>query len=672
MNPLWYAKRLARMSPTEVLRRGRDSLIKLLWRAEWARPDAAMPRTTQDVARFKTPLPREAAEAVPAVARDGLVAAAQGILEGQWRVFEVDRKDLIAPDWFLDPRSGRRAPELEFSFGIDHRDVQRAGNPKYVWDLSRHHHLTLLAAAYFLTGDERYPARVVEHLTSWWRQNPFLSGVHWTSGIELGLRLISWVWIRRLLDASPVASSAFEQNPVFLQQLLAHQWYLATLPSHDSSANNHLIAEAAGQFIAASAFPYFPESSAWRDKAAAILRREIPRQTFQCGLNREQASDYHGFVIELCLAAVLEGETSCHSLGSEIWTLIRRMIDALASIVDMARRPPRQGDSDGAWGLLLDRPDFDRWSSILATGSRLFGAPSWWPPVPNEDVRTTLWTALTPKVSVLGERPATRTNLLGEAGLTILRDQPQTAEEIWCACDHGTLGYLSIAGHGHADALAVECRYGGVEILVDPGTYCYYGQPEWRAYFRSTIAHNTLRVRGLDQSVPGGPFLWLHHARARLLSVEGLAAGPTAEWQAEHDGYARLQPPAIHRRTGHLDREARCLTLTDQLLTEGVHPCELAFHLGVSVTVSLLGTRATLVWPERSGMAIMELPSDLEWVVIRGQHNPPLGWYSPAFGMKQPTSTLLGRGHLEPGRLLITRLQFGQRASPPIPGKRSS
>ena len=46
-------------------------------------------------------------------------------------------------------------------------------------------------------------SRVADQLRSWWRENPFLSGVHWTSGIELGIRLISLAWIRRLLDDWP-------------------------------------------------------------------------------------------------------------------------------------------------------------------------------------------------------------------------------------------------------------------------------------------------------------------------------------------------------------------------------------------------------------------------------------------------------------------------------------
>ena len=43
--------------------------------------------------------------------------------------------------------------------------------------MSRLQHLTLLATAWFLSHDEAYARRVAEQLRSWWRENPFLSGV---------------------------------------------------------------------------------------------------------------------------------------------------------------------------------------------------------------------------------------------------------------------------------------------------------------------------------------------------------------------------------------------------------------------------------------------------------------------------------------------------------------
>ena len=62
-----------------------------------------------------------------------------------------------------------------------------------------------------------------------------------------------------------------------------------------------------------------------------------------------------------------------------------------------------------------------------------------------------------------------------DAGLHVLRTSPADGPEIWCRCDGGPHGFLSIAAHGHADALSIEVRHDGVDLFVDPGTYCYHG-----------------------------------------------------------------------------------------------------------------------------------------------------------------------------------------------------
>ena len=77
--------------------------------------------------------------------------------------------------------------------------------------------------------------------------------------------------------------------------------YLAAFRSRASSANNHVIAEATGQLVASCAFPWFAESDRWRVDAGRLLERELRRNTFASGLNRELAFDYHGLVTELGL-----------------------------------------------------------------------------------------------------------------------------------------------------------------------------------------------------------------------------------------------------------------------------------------------------------------------------------------------------------------------------------
>ena len=198
----WYVRRLLRMSPQELLYRVGDRARQVRWARRQVRPGEGLPPLPGllPARTFRSPLPPGVRAQVPPEARRRAVAAADGLLAGDWEVLGTPRPDVVDPDWFRDPVTGRRAPDGTLAFRIDHRDEALTGNVKSVWELSRHHHLTVLAAAWWLTGEDRYAEPVAAQLRSWWAGNPFLSGIHWTSGIELGVRLTSWVWVRRLLD----------------------------------------------------------------------------------------------------------------------------------------------------------------------------------------------------------------------------------------------------------------------------------------------------------------------------------------------------------------------------------------------------------------------------------------------------------------------------------------
>jgi hypothetical protein len=611
------------------------------------------------VPRFESPLPAGALDAVPADDKQRLLRTADDILAGRWDVLGITRQDMVAPDWFLDPLSGRRAPQDEYCFSINHRDETVTGNVKQVWELSRHHHLTLLAAAYALTGDCRYAERAGSQLQSWWQENPFLSGIHWTSGIELGIRLISWVWTRRLLDGWDDVQGLFDQNELAREQIWWHQAYLSGFRSRGSSANNHVVAEAAGQLVAALAFPWFEESTVWADESASLLQQELANNIFPSGVNRELAFDYHGLVAELGLIAGVEADHAGCPLPDATWRSLGRMLDVTAACLDCRLRGPRQGDSDEGRALVIASPESNRWEALLALGQALFGAPEWWPPT-HPGVTSTLLSALARR-RPLPDRPARRPWHFGDAGLTIFRSESAGGPEIWCRCDSGPHGFLSIAAHAHADALSIEVRHDGTDILTDPGTYCYSSDPSFRSYFRSTIGHNTLEVRGRDQSASGGPTMWIRHAESRLTILESSPEGDEARWVAEHYGYRTLDPPVTHRRTVEFHGEQRLIEITDEIDSDDRPPVRLAFHLGPTVEADLDGCILTLRWQDRDGgeaTATMTLPSSLDWSLVRGAGNPVLGWYSPAFGQKVPATDVIGVGSAAMGSTLRTHLAF--------------
>jgi hypothetical protein len=659
----WYARRLGRMSPAEAAWRVRDQAVRRAWARRQVRPGdldslpslaSARPSSER---RFTAVLPPSAAKLVPDRAVSAIISDADRMLKGEWELLGVVRTDMESPDWFRDPVTGRRSAPEAYAFSLDQRDESVVGNVKQVWEVNRLQHLTLLAAAWYLTGVDAYAVRVAEQLQSWWRENPFLSGINWTCGIELGVRLINLTWIRRLLDGWPGVADLFEGNDLALQQIFWHQQYLATFVSRGSSANNHVIAEAAGQLVASCAFPWFDDSERWRRESSLLLERELTRNTFASGINRELASDYHGFVAELGFFAAIEASAAGTPLGDQAWELLCAMTDGMAALVDEQGRPPRQGDSDDGRVVIIDAPEHNRWPALLALGGALFGRLDWWPQIV-PDAGSGLAGALLGRdgpVREVAGRADRRPSRFPDAGLTILRTAGAGLPEIWCRCDGGPHGFLSIAAHAHADALSVEVRYGGVDVLADPGTYCYHGEPEWRSYFRSTIAHSTVEIGGRNQSAECGPFMWSRQARTVEIDVPDAALN----WTAEHDGYGTLRPRAWHRRSVRLDPDARAIDIAD-VIDGGGHEVRMAFHFGPLVRVSLDGGHAELSWPDAviPGTARLELPAGLDWRAHRGAADPILGWYSDGIGRKTPTVTLVGTGQCRRDTPLMTRLEF--------------
>ena len=403
------------MSATELAARSRDQLDRWLWVRHRVRPEGPPPPLPPLVSRAAPELPLDARASIPAAAASELVATAEHLLTGHVISLGVPRADIRDPDWFHDPVTGRRAPKDRYAFRIRYRSERETGNVKQVWELSRHHHLTVLAAAYYVTQDERYADIVRSQLESWWRENPFLSGVHWTSGIEIGLRLIAWTWIRRLLAGWPGVKSLFDENPRALRQIHWHQRYLAYFRSVGSSANNHVIAEAAGQLVAACGLPWFEESDRWRVDAAALLEAELRRNTFATGINRELASEYHAFVAMLGLVAAVECDAARAPLHESTWHVLCAMVDAAAATVDESLRPPRQGDGDDA-RRAGDGRRHRGWSSFLAVGGAFLPLP-WWPDVPGTVVSTLLATlGMAPERSRIARDPDRRIHGRGNDG----------------------------------------------------------------------------------------------------------------------------------------------------------------------------------------------------------------------------------------------------------------
>ncbi len=187
------------------------------------------------------------------------------LLEGRIGFFGHAPLDVGRPvDWHRDPLTGIHSP-MCFGKSLNYRDDALVGNIKFTWELGRHQHLIPLAAAYACSGEQRYRDAVVSQIDGWIDSNPYGMGIHWCSALEVALRLIAWAVVHSLLALRDGAAGLFGAvadadrfGTVIYQQAHFVRHYL----SRYSSANNHLIGELTGLWVASQVFDLGPDRRA--------------------------------------------------------------------------------------------------------------------------------------------------------------------------------------------------------------------------------------------------------------------------------------------------------------------------------------------------------------------------------------------------------------------------
>jgi hypothetical protein len=442
--------------------------------------------------------PNEAADALRGTRYAAeLIALAEQILERRFSLlgYTVDLGREVR--WRRDPvhsiETGRRYFRL-----LPYLNASRVGDHKIIWELNRHQHLVVLAQAWRLTGRREFLDDLSRLLESWFEQNPFGRGINWASALEVALRALSWIWIDHLAGADLPASTGLRLE----RGLFQHACHIERNLSIYFSPNTHLLGEALALFALGLYFRTLPQGQRWADLGRANLNRQLEIQVRGDGSHFEQSTYYHVYALDIFLCyAVLSGGAE-GNLASKI----RAMAEYLWALLGPTGEIPYLGDDDG--GRLFHPFGVHRafGRATLALAAVLLREPKW--PCDAEDLRSLgVWWC---GPWVLAEarpqwRPWQGAYLFPDAGVAVV-----ARSERHSVVDTRAFGWAR-AGHGHAHALALVHRIGGREILIDPGTYTYVSDPAARDHFRSTAAHNTVRVDGLDQAIPAGRFAWSDH-----------------------------------------------------------------------------------------------------------------------------------------------------------------
>ncbi len=660
----WYYNRLKAMSPNEIVWRMRSSIRDKADRFLVGRRQ--MPRKPSEFLNTDHSAKKEGFHVcnIPAGYKtdnntqkqnyNSLIARAEKIAEHKFSFFDLQDKYLGEPIiWNHDHKREQDAP-MVFSPALDYRDVNEAGDCKYVWEPNRHHQLVVLGRAYSLSKDTRFAEAIAEQLDSWLIQNSYGLGMNWRSGLELGIRLINWVWAIDLIRESQAIGEDLYLRTV--DSVSRHIWEIDRKYSRGSSVNNHLIGEAAGVFAATNYFSDLKNASVWRDRSREILIREIINQTYPDGGTKEQAVGYHIFVLQFFVIAGLIARVTGRDFPESYWSRLERMFEFIDKLSQGGDNLPMFGDCDDGYVLDIgsNPHNVKEW---LAVGAALFKRGDfntsneynepleWLPGLSSQDTGTA------------SENRKCSSIALNQSGYYLLQHGDlNSPERISVVFDCGPLGMGSLAGHGHADALSFILRAFDRDVLVDPGTYDYFSYPQWREYFRGTRAHNTVVVDENNQSEMLGLFLWGRKAQAKCISWEPSDKG--GKVIGEHNGYSVLSDPVIHRRMLELDGCKRELTIQDNIIASEEHNIAIFFHFAEHCVLNPSGQNRYHV-NAGPGTIEIELDTHLKVESFKGSSDPIYGWVSRGYHQKQPATTLIGRCNFRGTISLLCKVKIG-------------
>ena len=560
---------------------------------------------------------------------EGAVEAGERILRGELRYFSHQWMKR-PPDWSTSPATGKAGAEDHWS-GLSDFDKER-GDIKWVWEASRFDWAYQLARAWVASDDARFPEGFWTLFASWRDENPPNHGAAWKCGQECSVRLFALVW------AAAAFAEAKESTPDRVAALWSTVSALATRVEASigyalAQNNNHGLAEATALYVAGCCLPAHGAADRWRRRGKRLFERQVLEQFAPDGSYNHHSMNYQRFALRIAFVAARCAAERDDALRPEVLARLR----AAVSFLDRFRfgtegELPNYGANDGANLLALSSADYTDFRPVLQACHFQWNGRRLYPPgAHDEELAWHFGPGPWPEPSAPEHPPVFRADAGGYYALR------STGSQALIRC------HTFRNRPGHADMLHLDLWMGGANVLVDSGSYRYFDPNDWGRHFKSTAAHNTVTVDGLDQMRPFGRFLWADWTRSRVLGAEA-GSGGAVHFSGEHEGYERLG--VVHRRSVQA-RDDEWLVVDDMFFDEedpaAPHDFTLRWHLAGAGDWRMMTPDATriLVTSESLGLRLVVASEpDDDAALSSGEDGFPQTAMSLYYGSLSPIALL--------------------------------
>lgn len=537
-------------------------------------------------------------------------------------------------DWHRNPLNYNRwRADAHWSSVL--ADETRVGDVKLSWEIARFPQAYIMArcAAFFPEAAPDLSSAFVSQVRGFLECNPAGQGIHWNSGQEIALRLMSWLFGLNVFFHDGTIPADFQKElgkhiAVCGAHIAQHIEY-----ARESVYNNHLLSEALALYIAGHVLPDVETAHVWVSEGRRLLEHEANHQVYPDGGYIQQSHNYHRFAIQIYLWALGFARSYSDPIPPDWIRALERSLDFLLAHQNPADgRLPNYGANDGALPLPLSSCDFSDFrptlqaASIMTRQERVYQRGPW--------DEMAVWFC-GPSALELPLRKVNRTSVsFSHTGYHVLRGrQPENFAAFRC----GTI----LDRFSQIDMLHLDVWWRGHNVLADAGSYLYNGPEEWHGHFLRTESHNTVQVDGLDQMLHYRKFKCLYWTRAELLHFED-----NPDWalcEGEHYGYKRHPGRCVHRRSV-LFLKDDLWVVVDRLEGSGTHRARLHWLGGDFPYRPGLDGQTSLQLETPDGPFHVGVFSaagrPLSGEIVAGQDDPPCGWLSRYYAEKVPAPSL--------------------------------
>lgn len=562
---------------------------------------------------------------------DSFVQSAEQVCRHQFDLLGSGLKDLGTPiDWHCDFKTGYRWDPKAF-----YRDIKipyGIADIKVPWELSRFYHAVVLGQAYRLTENHKYAQEFITQVEDWIDHNPPLYGVNWSCTMEVAIRCCNWILGYTLMKDSPGMTDSFLIK--FFKSIHQHGRYIIShLEYSKDLTSNHYLSNLTGLLYIGTCFPELREAEAWRTFAIKGLKQEIAKQVYDDGCDFEASTCYHRLVLELFFFPVFLAvinhpeftgenyrETADRIFDEAFTNRLYKMFEAVLYLLKPTGCMPQIGDNDnGRLHILGQRETLDM-RYLLTIGAIFFNEPRF---KINEyglcpeaywlfgEKGTTRWAALKGlQIKDIGSHN------FHNSGWYVAR---HNQDYLLISC--GPNGQNGNGGHAHNDKLSFELCLAGRDIIIDPGTYVYTANPEWRNRFRSSDFHNNVSIDSLEQNrIDSGNIKLFTLANDAAIRADiPKATDDGIIFEGEHTGYLGRCGVIHKRKIKFVKNEFFNIEFIDIFLGEGEHSLQW-----------------NLVLHPEAGDSVQIVSPDLAW-------EQTVGYYSRGYGEKAETRKMTAR-----------------------------